>query len=72
MAVLFVVKGANVKKYILLMPIVLGSIVFGSIGWWQTARSKPLNPSLSQESPVERLNARAQASKDDGMHRSNL
>lgn len=53
------------KKYIPLMPVVLGSIVFGSIGWWQTARSKPLNPSLSQESPVERLNAQAQAAKGD-------
>jgi len=54
-----------VKKYILLMPVVLGSIVLGTIGWRQTARSKPLDSSLSQEAPVEQLNARAQAVKGD-------
>jgi hypothetical protein len=52
----------NMKKYILLVPVFLGAIVWGTIGWWQTARSEPLNDS---QSPVERLNVRARAAKDD-------
>jgi len=55
-----------VKKYILFAPVLVGAIVLGAIGWWQTARSQPLNYSL-QQTPLERLNTKARAAKDDDL-----
>ena len=50
------------KKLILVLPLVLGAVVWGTIGRRETARSEPLNDS---KSPIERLNDRARAAKDD-------
>lgn len=53
------------KKYVLVVSVAFGVIILGSIGWWQSAYSEPVHRSLSKELPLEQLNARAVAARDN-------